>query len=195
MSRYARRRRLLAAALAALAVISTFFAIRPATPTTTALVATRDLSPGPLRPGDLRAVPLNHPPAGAVRTTVSGQILATPMRKGEPLTDVRLLRTFPLSPGLVATPVRISDPAAAALLSPGSTISVLATMSEGNPMAAHPVAQGVTVITIPASTRQSTTGNDRGALVVLGTTPAQAAALAAAQAHGHLAITIEPNRQ
>ncbi|MEO3875305.1 flagellar biosynthesis protein FlgA [Nonomuraea sp. B12E4] len=189
MQRFGRRRRLIAAVLAALAVISAFLATRPAPPPATVLVAARDLSPGRLSPGDLHPTPLNHPPAGAVRTSAAGQMLAAPMRKGEPLTDVRLLRSYPLPPGMVATPVRIADPSAAKLLSPGSTIGILAAWEEGQP--AHTIAEDITVITIPAAD-----GDDsHGTLLVLATTPTQAADLASAQTGGHLSITINPDPQ
>ncbi|MEV0380538.1 SAF domain-containing protein [Nonomuraea sp. NPDC050643] len=191
LRRYGRRRRLIAAALAGLAVMTAFLATRPAT-APPVLVSTRDLSPGPIRPGDFAAISLNHPPAGALRTAPTGQTLATPMRRGEPLTDARLLTSYPLPPGLVATPVRIADAAAAALLTPGTTISLLAPSAEGT---AHYVASDITVLTIPTSTaRGGTTGS--GALIVLATTSTQAAALAAAQTHDRpLSITIKTNRQ
>jgi Flp pilus assembly protein CpaB len=166
LRRCERRRRLIAAALAAVAVISGYLALRP-TVGPAVLVAARDLSPGLLRPGDLRAVALPHPPDGALRTGATGRVLATAMRRGEPLTDVRLLDSLRLPPGAVATPVRIAVLAA----------------HEGRP--ASPVAEQVTVLTIPAAK------DDHGALVVLATTPSQANELAGAQAGGHLSITIQ----
>ncbi|SEG99292.1 hypothetical protein SAMN05444920_112340 [Nonomuraea solani] len=186
LGRHGRRRRLVAAALAALSVISAYWATRPAT-VAPVLVATRDLAPGPIRPADFRPISLSHPPTGALRTTPTGQTLATPMRKGEPLTDVRLLTSFPLPPGLVATPVRIADAAAAALVSPGSRINLLAAQ-EGS-STAHYLASDITVIATPATKTDS-------ALLVLATTPTQAADLAAAQSRGSpLSITIKPNQQ
>jgi Flp pilus assembly protein CpaB len=110
------------------------------------------------------------------------------MRKGEPLTDVRLLHSFRLPPGMVAAPVRIADAAAVELISPGSTIGVLASWQEGRP--ARQIASALTVLTIPANTKDS--GHDHGALIVLATTPTQAAELAAAQAGGRLSIIINP---
>ncbi|MFF4625033.1 RcpC/CpaB family pilus assembly protein [Nonomuraea jabiensis] len=186
--RYGRRRRLVAAALAALAVMSAFIATRPE-PAPTVLVAARDLSPGLLGPGDLTPAALNHPPTGAVRAAAAGQILASPMRKGEPLTDVRLLRSYRLPPGMVATPVRIADAATASLLTPGATITVLAAGEETRP--ARAVAEDVQIITIPQTPK--TTSETHGALIVLATTPTQAAELASAQTTGHLSITIKAN--
>ncbi|RVX44899.1 Flp pilus assembly protein CpaB [Nonomuraea polychroma] len=191
LSRYGRRRRLVAATLAAIAVISAYIATRPSPPPTTVLVATRDLPPGPLTPSDLRPVPLNHPPDGAVRTTTAaaGRYLTSPMRRGEPLTDARLLDSYRLPPGMVATPVRISDPAAARLLSPGSRINVLAAWEEAHP--ARTIAEDVSVITAAAQRQaDENSSNSNGTLIVLATTSTQAAELAAAQAHARLSITI-----
>ncbi|MFD1547276.1 hypothetical protein [Nonomuraea guangzhouensis] len=109
------------------------------------------------------------------------------MRRGEPLTDVRLLHSLPLPPGTVATPVRLADPDTAQLVAPGSTIDVLAAW-EGQPTA-QLVADNVTVVTIPKA------DNDHGALIVLATTPSQATQLAAAQAGGRLSITINHHPQ
>ncbi|NRQ38532.1 flagellar biosynthesis protein FlgA [Nonomuraea sp. NN258] len=185
LRRCGRRRRLIAAVLAGFGVLCGFIAMRP-DPGSTVLVAARDLSPGVLRPGDLRPAALPHPPGGAVRSAAAGQVLATPMRKGEPLTDVRLLRTFPLPAGTVATPVRIADADAAHLISAGSTIGVLASWGDGQP--AQLVADDVTVLSVPTRAK-----DDHGALVVLATTPAQAGHLAAAQTSGRLSITIKPH--
>ncbi|MGW4792343.1 RcpC/CpaB family pilus assembly protein [Nonomuraea sp. NPDC004297] len=193
LSRHGRRRRLVAAALAAVSVVSAFVATRPAGSAPTVLVAAHDLSPGPVHAADFHPAALDPPPSGAVRTIPAGQTLATPMRKGEPLTDIRLLAGYRLPPGLVATPVRIADAAAAALISPGSTITLLAAYDQHTP--ARQLAPDSTVLTIPRTTSSpSQTGDDNGTLIVLATTPTQAADLATAQAHARLSITIKPNQ-
>ncbi|MEV0150381.1 MULTISPECIES: SAF domain-containing protein [unclassified Nonomuraea] len=151
-------------------------------PAPTVLVAARDLAPGVLRPGDVRAVSLTPAPDGALRTGAVGRVLAGPMRRGEPFTDARLLHSLHLPAGTVATPVRIADADVASLLSPGSTIAVLAAW-EGQ--SAQLVADDVTVVTIPKAT------DEHDALLVLATTPDQAGRLAAAQASGRLSITIK----
>lgn len=189
LRRWARRRRPVAAALAALAVLAAYFAFRPATGPPV-LVAAHDLAPGILRPGDLRPVPLADPPDGAVRSGAAGRFLAAPMRRGEPLTDARLLHRLSLPPGTVAAPVRIADPDAVTLVSPGSTVGVLAAWEGGQ--AAQLIADDVRVITIPEPGDDSRTG---GALVVLAATPSQAAQLAAAQTTGRLSITIKQPQQ
>lgn len=185
--RFGRRRRLIGAGLAALSLLCAYTVLRPGTEQV--LVAARDLRPGPLRPGDLSvaALPPGAVPDGAVKAGATGRTLAQPMRRGEPLTDVRLLDQALLAAlpsGSVATPVRIADADAARLLSPGDTIGVLAAWDGGQP--AHTVADRVPVLAIPASE------SDHGALVVLATTPEQARQLAAAQAGGRLSITITP---
>ncbi|TMR88461.1 RcpC/CpaB family pilus assembly protein, partial [Nonomuraea basaltis] len=137
---------------------------------------------------------INNPPDGAIRTTTTatGRYLTSPMRRGEPLTDARLLHSHRLPPGMVATPVRIADPEAAKLISPGSTINVLAAWEETHP--ARTIAEAVTVITIPAATTTTTGSTDNhGTLAVLATTSTQAAELAAAQASARLSITIASN--
>src|SRR5205814_10174501 len=90
-------RRLLAALCAAVAVLATIRAVTPAPPRTVAVwAAARDLTGGaPLATGDVRLVALTGSvvPAGALRAGVQvvGRFLAAPVRRGEPLTDVRLL--------------------------------------------------------------------------------------------------------
>ncbi|MEV0614840.1 RcpC/CpaB family pilus assembly protein [Nonomuraea sp. NPDC050404] len=119
------------------------------------------------------------------------------MRKGEPLTDARLLSSYRLPPGLVATPVRIADAGAAALISPGSTITLLAAYDPNTP--ARQLAPDTTVLTIPSTapptkpTNTTSTSTGTGTLIVIATTPTQAADLATAQAHARLSLTIKPN--
>lgn len=192
----ARRRRPLAALLAATAMACALLSATPP-PGVEILVAARDLPAGRLTASDAKPVPFppDVRPAGALPagTDLTGRTLAAPMRAGEPFTDTRLLGPGLLSgygSGLVATPVRIADAEAAALLSPGDAIDILSAPSDwtGDPAAATtmPVAQNLRVVATP------TGGADTGALVVLATTPAQAAYLALAQSTGRLSIAIRP---
>ncbi|MFO7300770.1 MAG: Flp pilus assembly protein CpaB [Actinomycetes bacterium] len=192
----ARRRRPIAALLAATAMACALISVRPA-PGVEILVAARDLPGGPLTAADVTSArfPPDVLPAGVLRpgAQVTGRVLASPMRAGEPLTDARLLGPGLLAgygTHLLATPVRIADADAAKLLSPGDTIDVLSAPTDltDRPTAALPVAQNVRVITTP------TGDSDTGALVVLATTPAQAAHLALAQASGRLSVAIRPRR-
>jgi Flp pilus assembly protein CpaB len=161
----ARHRRLFAAALAGAAVLATIAAVRPAAPATaTVWVAARDLAGGaPLSAGDLRPAAIAHDlvPAGAVpnAAAVAGRTLAAPVRRGEALTDVRLVGGA-LAGGygadLVAAPVRLADAGAAALLRPGDLIDVLAAdpptelgAPRGPERAARTVAVGARVALVP----------------------------------------------
>ncbi|GLW12031.1 hypothetical protein Misp01_71590 [Microtetraspora sp. NBRC 13810] len=201
-----RRRRLVAAALTALAAGCALTALAPGPgPTVTVLTAARDLTAGVLRADDVRpvALPESAVPDGALRPgdRVAGRMLATPVRRGEPLTDLRLLGPALLAShprGTVATPIRIADAEAARLLSAGDVVDVLAAPTgwEDAGVAAVPaqtVADDVTVISAPPAAEPSALAPskpDTGALVVLATTSDQAARLASAQSGGRLSITL-----
>nr|WP_221473466.1 RcpC/CpaB family pilus assembly protein [Planomonospora venezuelensis] len=183
--------------MAALAAACAVIGLRPdGGASVTVLAAARDLPGGVLTAADVKPVALRPgtAPDGALRpgAPVAGRVLAGPVRRGEPLTDVRLLGPDLLAartPGTVATPVRVSDPESARLLSPGNLVNVLAAPSDWDGSApARTVAEDVPVLALPPG------GSDRGALVVLATTPGQAAELASAQAGGRLSITISSAR-
>ncbi|MEU5882821.1 RcpC/CpaB family pilus assembly protein [Spirillospora sp. NPDC047279] len=192
-ARLARRRRPLAAALAAAATGLALLALRPAPPpSVTVIAAARDLPGGAaLRPGDVRALalPTALVPDGALRSPATGRVLTGPVRRGEPLTDARLLGPGLLrdhTPGVVATPIRMSDPTSTRLLQHGDRIDVLATPPADQPASpATPVVSAVTVIAVP---REEPT--DQGALIVVATSPTQAAALVTASARSRLSLTI-----
>lgn len=194
-------RRLLAAALTAVAVAAGLSAVAPKPPRTLGVwAAARDLPGGaPLGAADVavRALRAVDVPAGALRADdrVVGRLLAAPVRRGEPLTDVRLLGPSLLNalgrPGLVAVPVRIADgSAAAALVRAGDVVDVLAAAdpSGGGPAAPSTVAAAVRVLAVPA---RDAAGGDPGGLVVVAATPAQAAALAQASAGTRLSLALQ----
>ncbi|MFF0248204.1 flagellar biosynthesis protein FlgA [Streptosporangium sandarakinum] len=189
-----RYHRLAATAVAALAAACAVVALRPETASVTVLVAAKNLSGGVLTARDVTTAAFRPGtvPDGALRpgVPVAGKVLAGPARRGEPITDVRLLGPGLLAahgPGTVATPVRVADSEAARLLSPGDIVNVLAASAtwEGA-VPARVVAEGVTVLAGLGDR------SDHGALVVLATTAEQAVRLASAQAGGHLSITIGP---
>ncbi|TDC03360.1 Flp pilus assembly protein CpaB, partial [Actinomadura bangladeshensis] len=163
-------------------------------PSVRVLSAARDLPAGtPLTAADLGHVDLPPPavPSGALRSSAVGRVLAGPMRKGEPLTDARVLGEALLkgyAPGTAATPIRIADRAAARLLHPGDRIDVLSAPPAEGPEqhGARVVVSGVPVVAIPPAVED---GGQEGALIVLATDRAQALALAAAPQPLSLTIT------
>ncbi|GAA0385506.1 hypothetical protein Acor_80740 [Acrocarpospora corrugata] len=132
---FGRRRRLLAAMLAGSSVACALLAVS-GSKGVDVLAAARDLPGGRLSAGDVVVLrlPSTALPDGVLRpgVSVAGRVLTGPIRRGEPMTDVRLLGRGLLagqSPGVVATPVRIADADAAQLVSPGDVIDVLAATS------------------------------------------------------------------
>ncbi|MCU1589184.1 MAG: hypothetical protein JWP11_440, partial [Frankiales bacterium] len=157
----------------------------------------RDLAAGTaLSASDLRTVevPRALSPAGALVATTEalGRVLAAPLRRGEPLTDVRITGAALLAPGmsgLVAVPVRIADAASAALVTAGDRVDVLAAAARtGGPAGASVVAADAEVLAVPTSVQD---GGD-GAMIVLATTPSIAARLAAAAVSSRLSLTVRP---
>ena len=186
-----RYRGLLAGGLVAAAVAVALHTLAPDPVATAPVVAARhDLAPGAvLTTADVTVlrVPTALVPAGVAPAAgdVVGRAVAGRVRRGEPLTDVRLLGAGLLTdPGTVAAPVRLADPATAALLHAGDRVDVLATPSEGG--AATTVARELPVLAVPR------TDDGDGALVVLGATPAEASRLAGAAVGSRLSVTVLP---
>jgi pilus assembly protein CpaB len=184
-----RHRALLAAALTAAAVATALPVLAPAPAPTTSVVAARhDLTAGQvLAVADLVSVAFTAPPDGAVTDadTLIGRSVAGPVRRGEALTDVRLLGSgLVQEAGLVAAPVRLADRASATLLHAGDRVDVLAVPADGTAETARTVAAGLAVLSVPA------VDDGDGALVVLATTPDVAARLAAAGVGSRLSVTV-----
>ncbi len=193
-----RRRGLLAAGLAAGAVATALPVLAPDPAAGTAvLAAARDLAAGAaVRAEDLAVVhlPPDLVPAGALvpGADVVGRLAAGPVRAREPLTDVRLVGPGLLAAvggdGMVAVPVRLADPAAAALLRPGDRVDVLAAPTgPDGPPAASVVAAAAPVLAVPEATAAA-----EGALVVLAATPFSAARLASAEVSSRLSVVVRP---
>jgi pilus assembly protein CpaB len=198
---FGRHRRLVAAALAGIAVLAGVSAARPRPmPTAAIWVAARDLPGGmSLTTADvtLHRFPLDDVPGGAIRAPdgVVGRLLAAPVRRGEPMTDVRLLDQALVAalarPGLVAVPVRLSDgAAAAALVHAGDGVDILATPDVDGRLAGTPrlVATSVTVLSVPAAS--DTSSDDGGGLLIVAVTSAQARSLAQAAGTSRLSVTL-----
>lgn len=208
-----RYQRLLRAGALAIVVVIIVARLSPKpAPTTPIVAAARDLPAGAvLAASDLRtiAIPPADVPAGATidMTALVGHQLSGPLRRGEPLTDVRLgdgvLRRPAL--GLVSAPVRFADSQAAQLLQPGQRIDVLAAntaVGDGAPAASAPgpatvVAADVMVVAIPIASAPPGGGSQvdsdvgsEGALVVLATSALQARQLAQAQVTSRLSAVV-----
>ena len=122
-------------------------------------------------------------------TTRWAQVLAAPLRRGEPVTDVRLVgpELTDGQPGLVAVPVRLPDPGMVALLDVGDRIDLVATdPQEGG---ASVVAADVPVLAIPAADDRSGASGLPGRLVVVGAEAAQVAPLADAAVRSFVTYT------
>ena len=175
-------RRLLAAGLIVLAGAMTL-APAPADDRPVVLVLQRDLPPGAtLTEQDLRPTPRADPPDGALTDpgTTVGQVLGSAARRGEILTDRRLLATvWDTGDGRVAVPVRPADAGAAALLAPGTAVAVVAVDQAG---AARTLTELAVVLALP------TPANGQDPLVVLAVPTEQADAVTAAGLTDALAL-------
>jgi len=165
------------------------------------LIAARDLSPGALLSAeDVRraSLPVAAVPSGALSdpAQATGRTVTGAVRKGELLTDVRLIGPALLvataGAGAVATPVRLADPDATALLRAGDVVDVLAapTAESAAGQPAQVVAAGVPVLAVPAESQESALVD--GALIVVATTAPVAARLATAAVHARLSVTVLP---
>lgn len=203
-ARLAQPRRLIVAALVGIAVVCGIDAARPTTVATRDVwVASHDLSGGaPLRTPDLRLeqLPAVDVPSGALPAagTLTGRLLAAPVRRGEPITDVRLLSPTLLSaldrPGLRAVSVRVADgPATLALVHAGDSVDVISAADPGAgvPTTGSAVVHDVQVLAIPSHTDPATTDSSDGeGLLIVAATPRQAASLAQAAAAARLSIAV-----
>jgi Flp pilus assembly protein CpaB len=179
------RRRMLAAVFAVLAVLAGLRSVSPPPPDTApAVVAARDLPGGQVLTSQDLAVaelPPDAVPAGAATSPVPlvGRTTAAPLRRGETVTDLRVVAPSLLDgyPGLVAVPIRLGDAATLPLLSVGDRIDVVAADPQGG--RADVVATGVPVVAIPQPGARED-GLVSGGLVVVAASRADAERLAAA---------------
>jgi Flp pilus assembly protein CpaB len=186
-----RRRRLLAAACALVAVLAGLRATAaPPAATVPVTVAAHDLGAGVvLRPGDLvtaRFAP-GTAPSGHLRDPV-GRQLAAPLRRGQPVTDTALLGESLVHgrPDLVALPVRLPDTAMAELLHVGDEVDVVAADPQGGP--ATTVARDALVLALPPPPADAAADGLPGRLVVLGVGPTGVTALSSASVTHFLTI-------
>ena len=163
------------------------------------VVADHDLRPGAaLTPGDVRVEKrlATTVPDGA-RTVVGaviGSTLAGPTRRGEVLTDVRLLGSrlaeSTAGPGARIVPLRLADSALIDLVRVGDVVDVLAAPATGSPETAQAaprvVATDAVVVLVSAKPKVQAADADRVVLVAL---PARVANTVAGSALGQ-AVTL-----
>lgn len=185
------RRRLLAAALAAVAVASGLHAATAAPPAQVpVVVAAHDLPAGSvLTPADVRRTgftPDSVPESTVAEADLVGRTLAAPLRAGEPVTDVRLVGPALTDgyPGLTAVPVRLPDTGMAALLHVGDRIDLVA--ADPQDAAAAVVATDVPVLALPSGSAEATATGLAGSLVVVGAPAAEVTHIADASARTYL---------
>ena len=188
------RRRPLAAACAAVAVLAGVHAARPQPASTVPVrVAAHDLASGTVLSGDdlvTRPYPADVAPPGSVSHAV-GRTLAAPVRAGEPVTDVRLVAPSLVAgyPGRVALPVRVADADAVALLRVGDRVSLVA--ADPRRGTASYVAVDVPVLALP---RPGSTAPEAaqlsGRLVVVASFPSDVDHIAGAAATDLLSLVI-----
>jgi Flp pilus assembly protein CpaB len=196
-------------------------------PSVPVLVAARDLAAGAaLTSANLRlaAVPVDLVPAGAIGSlrAITGRVAAGPLRRGEPLTDARLVGRG-LAAGLsppesVAVPVRLADGQTAALVRPGDAVDLLATPVDAGAAPDPPAAPGAagsppgppapgaassaarppdaavlaTAVRILAVLADPRSSPSDGVLVVVATSDRVARQLAAAAAQQRLSVALRP---
>src|SRR5919107_3377173 len=195
------RRRPLAAVCAAVAVAAALRANAAPPPARTLVVtAAHDVAAGQvLGPGALsrsRYDPAPVPDGVLAERAALGRTTAGALRRGEPVTDVRLVGGHLLAgrPALVAVPVRIGDAGAVGLLRPGDRIDLLAADPQGR-SAARLVGSDVLVLAVPrpaggGTSVVETPGLTNGGLVVLGLPDADAGRVAQASVTSFLTVVL-----
>lgn len=178
------RRTLAVALLLAAGVLA--LAGQRTTPVGTAVAAvSRDLPIGAtMTASDVKTVHLTSPPDGALTPAqAAGAVLSGPVRRGEVLTDDRLVPSGGPHPGAgrIAVPVRPADPGTVDLLSAGMHVAVLSISDTGQ---ATVLAPDAVVLSIPPPPK-SEPGKR---LVVLAVPPATADRVTAISLHGSLAL-------
>jgi pilus assembly protein CpaB len=211
--------------IAAVAVVVLLLSLRnalapPAAATTPVVVAARDLAAGEaLDAGDLRVVDWPAHLAPPVDESVdavdavdafSGRVPATAIQAGEAVTDARLLGPGLLTgqpAGTVAVPLRLADASAAAVVSVGDHVDVIAGSSadpafgEAGPPTAEVVAYDVLVIAVPGRGGGPSSGGfgtltggaadaEAAGMLVVATERPDAVRLAGAQAGQALTVAV-----
>lgn len=182
-------RRMLAAAFTGLAVLTALGAVRQAPDGLPVLVAAHDLTSGQvIRGGDVHTIVV--PPGAQAsraldREAAVGSRVAGPMRKGETLTDYRVLRGDSLAPygaHAVLTSVRIDETEGLTGVQVGSRVDIVAVDPNGE-ASALVVARGVEVVILP-----NASGDSRSTTLGIVTTEKVALALASAALESRFSV-------
>ena len=190
-----RRRRLLAALLATVAVgAGLSVTSTPPQETVPVVVAARDLPAGAaLSPDDVVTVGFRPgtTPVDALGDVgdLSGRLLAAPVTSGEPITSVRLVGTdlAQAHPELRVVPLRLPDPGMVGLLQVGDLIDLVAADPEDGQVTT--LALAVPVLALPSSDSSTTAAGLPGSLVVVGLSPAEVAPVASAALRSFVTYT------
>jgi Flp pilus assembly protein CpaB len=204
-----RHRRPLLALLAGLLVWSLTAALRPADPELVpVVVAARDLAPGTTVTPDELVVATVPEQARSVDstadpTTLVGRRVVVPLLAGDAVLARHLLTASLLTgygAGTVATPLRLADASALAVLRPGDLVDVIAASSVGAAGAASDRASVVASRVRVLLAGTAATGGSGGLLsaqsgdappsVVLATTSAQALEIARAAVGSRLSVVL-----
>jgi Flp pilus assembly protein CpaB len=190
-----RRRRLLAAVLTAVAVASGLAATAERPPASVpVVVAAHDLPAGEVLGADDLATVAFAPGSVPARlagpsTEVTGRVLAAPLTRGAPVTEVGLVG--PAMTGdrrdLRALPVRLPDAGAVALLRVGDEVDLVATDPQAGDTAT--VAAAALVLAIPAPDEATGPTGLSGRLVVVGVADDEVGRLAGAATRSVLTFT------
>lgn len=173
-------RTLLARRIAAggLVVLAGVAALRPdpADADTEVVIATHDLSPGVTLTADDVGVERRSAttvPDGALRDVdlVVGATLAGPARRGEIITDARVLGSrlagLAAGPDARVVPLHLADAAVLDLIRPGDVVDVLGAVSAETDAAPRVVATNAIVVVVSARQKSAGAGDDRVVLVAL----------------------------
>lgn len=183
------RRRPLAALLVALAVlIGLRTTAGPGPPTVEVPVAARDLAAGERLSTDdvtMTSWPADLAPEG-LTSTVTGQVLAAPLRRGEAITDLRFIGSelARAHPELTVMPLRLPDPAVVELLRVGDRVDLIAVDPETGE--SEGLADDVLVLAIPPAGNADSSLTGR--LIVAGITPERAEHVSAATLREFLTV-------
>ena len=177
-------RRIAAGGLVVLAGVAAFRP-DPADADTDVVIAARDLSPGATLTADdvdVERRSATTVPDGALRAVdlVVGTTLAGPARRGEIITDARVLGSrlsgLAAGPDARVVPLHLADAAVLDLIRPGDVVDVLGAVSAETDAEPRVVATNAIVVLVSAKPKSAGAGDDRVVLVALPATAANALA-------------------